>query len=228
MIIVIHQFIFANPKPGMNVEDFQNYWINVHAVNYASKIPQIKKYNVDRVKDIGFKVQFNGIAEIWLEDFEQELASLQTPEFIKGARADEPNWAAFWETVSLDTYDIVKKDYLNEESAINHKKLVLIFKRKDGIPLNVFRSYATDTNSHLLIDNNYIQKFVQSFAYEQSYAVGEPKFDCIYQLWFENMEKVKEFVNGDFYKNIFKCDINKFINMRYYFEFACEENWIIK
>jgi EthD domain len=41
---MIHQLIFAHPKPGMSEKDFQDYWVNVHAVNYASKIPQIKKY----------------------------------------------------------------------------------------------------------------------------------------------------------------------------------------
>ena len=43
---MIHQFIFAAPKPGMTESEFQDYWVNVHAVKYASKIPQIKQYSV--------------------------------------------------------------------------------------------------------------------------------------------------------------------------------------
>ena len=39
---------------------------------------------------------WSGVAEIWLANEEEQLASLQTPEFLKGARADEPKWAAFW------------------------------------------------------------------------------------------------------------------------------------
>ena len=38
---VIHQFIFAYPRPGMTEAEFQRYWVEGHAVNYASKIPQI-------------------------------------------------------------------------------------------------------------------------------------------------------------------------------------------
>ena len=43
---MIHQFIFAAPRPGMTEQQFQDYWVNVHAVKYASKIPQIVQYSV--------------------------------------------------------------------------------------------------------------------------------------------------------------------------------------
>ena len=44
---MIHQLIFAHPKPGMSEQEFQDYWVDVHAVQYASKIPQIRKYLID-------------------------------------------------------------------------------------------------------------------------------------------------------------------------------------
>lgn len=105
---MIHQFIFAAPKPGMTADEFQNYWVHVHAVKFASRIPQIKRYLVDtRIEfdgDTGSPpLPHQGIAEIWLENEEEQLASLQTEEFIQGARADEPNWAAFWLAIGVDT-----------------------------------------------------------------------------------------------------------------------------
>ena len=103
---MIHQLIFAAPKPGMAERDFQDYWRTVHAVRFASRIPQIRKYAVDdrvpRPTDSG-EPTWSGVGEIWLRDDEEQIASLQTPEFIEGARADEPNWAAFWRTLVLDT-----------------------------------------------------------------------------------------------------------------------------
>ena len=103
---MIHQHIFASPKPGMTEAEFQNYWLNVHAVNYASKITQIKRYKIDTRIDWSGEVDspiWSGIAEIWLNNEEEQLASLQSPEFLQGARLDEPNWAAFWNTLGLDT-----------------------------------------------------------------------------------------------------------------------------
>ncbi|WP_449062738.1 EthD domain-containing protein [Planomonospora algeriensis] len=105
---MIHQFILAAPKPGMTAAEFQDYWTNVHAVKFAARIPQIRRYLIDsRVPfdaDRGRPaLPHQGIAEIWLENDEEQLASLQTEEFLQGARRDEPNWAAFWLTIVLDT-----------------------------------------------------------------------------------------------------------------------------
>src|SRR5262245_29279555 len=104
---MIHQHIFAGPKPGMSEADFQDYWIKVHAVKYASRIRQIRRYSISRrlrpSSGDDVRLPFGGIAEIWLENEQEQLASLQSPEFIEGARADEPRWAAFWNTLGLDT-----------------------------------------------------------------------------------------------------------------------------
>ena len=103
---MIHQLIFAAPKPGMTEEEFQKYWLEVHAVKYASKIKQIRKYMIDtRVPIPGEKTPplFGGIAEIWIDNEKDQLESLQSEEFLQGARLDEPKWAAFWQTLVLDT-----------------------------------------------------------------------------------------------------------------------------
>jgi hypothetical protein len=43
---MIHQFTFAGPKPGLPAEAFQSYWVNLPAIDFASKIPQIRQYLV--------------------------------------------------------------------------------------------------------------------------------------------------------------------------------------
>ena len=43
---MIHQHIWASPKPGMTEQQFQDYWLNYHAVNFAAKIPQILAYSL--------------------------------------------------------------------------------------------------------------------------------------------------------------------------------------
>jgi hypothetical protein len=68
---MIHQLIFAHPKPGMSEKEFQDYWINVHAVKYAKKIPQIKRYLIDARIPFGLEPKaplFSGFAENWLEN----------------------------------------------------------------------------------------------------------------------------------------------------------------
>ena len=139
---MIHQFIFAAPKPGMTEQEFQDYWVNVHAVKYASKIPQIKQYSVSARLPFGHESQeplWSGLADIWLENEADQVASLWSKEMLEGARVDEPSWAAFWRTVVLDTEAHVFKDGGGLEAVKDGVKLVALVKRKWGMSVEEFR-----------------------------------------------------------------------------------------
>ena len=145
---MIHQHIFASPKPDMSEAAFQEYWLHVHAVKYASKIPQIRKYLIDtRVAVEGETEEplWSGVAEIWLRNGQEQLESLQTEEFLQGARLDEPNWAAFWRTLVLDTDAHI---LLEGDEAAGGVKLIVLAKRKEGLPLHrLFRHETLDTDA---------------------------------------------------------------------------------
>ena len=101
---MIHQHIFAAPKPGMSEMNFKDYWSNLHARRYAIKIPQISKYRPNLRLSCSSDPTpiWSECAEIWLRNDVEQIASLQTPEFLQGARLDEPNWSAFWLSAVLD------------------------------------------------------------------------------------------------------------------------------
>src|SRR5262249_15723421 len=130
---MIHQFIFARPKPGLTEPAFQDYWLNVHAQKYARHIPQIRRYLIDlRLAVSGLPHELPGpfsAAEIWLANEEEQLASLQSPEFLEGARPDEPRWAAFWATFGLDTTPHVLLDGQAFASGEGRVKLLVLLKR---------------------------------------------------------------------------------------------------
>ena len=142
---MIHQFIFAAPKPGMTEQEFQDYWVNVHAVKYASKIPQIKQYSVSTRLPFGDESQeplWSGLADIWLENDEDQVASLWSKELLEGARIDEPRWAAYWRTVVLDTDAHVLKDGGGLDGVKDGVKIVALVKRKWGTSLEEFRRHS--------------------------------------------------------------------------------------
>src|SRR4051812_27860120 len=115
---MIHQFIFAAPRPGWVAQRFQDYWVHQHAILYASKIRQIRQYLVAprvRVPELTNEVPvYEGVAEIWLKDEAEQLASLLSDEFLNGARRDEPNWAAFWLTF---VHEAISETTLGRERA---------------------------------------------------------------------------------------------------------------
>lgn len=224
---MIHQLIFANPKPGMSVAEFQDYWLNTHAVKFAAKIPQIVRYKIDTV--IPFwdeKPLYNGIAEIWLKNEKEQLESLQSQEYLEGARRDEPNWAAFWETIGLDTETrvILEGDWLKPQP--DGIKMVILVKRREGMPLNAFRQYSFKAHSLLVRELPGLKGYIQCHVRDGLYAVGEPRFDCVSQLWFENLDLLQNTLASEAYQAAV-ADLQEFVEMKYLFKMICNEHWII-
>lgn len=226
---MVHQFIFASPKPGMTEEAFRDYWINNHAVNFASKIPQIKKYIVDaRIKQENETAEplFSGIAEIWIKP-EEQIASLQTKEFLQGARLDEPNWAAFWKSLVVDTTEnvIVDGDEFLEGGYV---KLVRLLKRKEGLSLDTYRSDMLRVYAPMNSYFDEIQRYILCHAVDGSYAVGESRFDSVEVFSFNNIDDLKTFIESSEYVfDIMPC-LSGLIETKYLFSMVVEENWIIE
>lgn len=228
---MIHQLIFAAPKPGMTAKEFQDYWVNVHAVKYASKIPQIKKYLIDtRIPfegDLGNPVlSHQGVAEIWLNP-EDQVASLQTKEFLQGARLDEPNWAAFWMTFLIDTNAHVIIEGPPPTKAPAGIKMIILLKRIPGIPLENFRHYGLKAHAPAMSEVPGVRRYLQCHTVDGYYVIGESAcFDGAEIIWFDNVAALKAALASEQFQRV-KASWNNFVNPRYIFSLVAEEHWVI-
>jgi uncharacterized protein (TIGR02118 family) len=227
---MIHQLIFAHPKPGMSEKEFQDYWKNVHAIKYASKIPQIKRYLIDSRIPFGPEPEdplFSGVAEIWLENEEEQIASLQSKEFLEGARLDEPNWAAFWRTVGVDTTAHVLMEGEPLSRDLNRVKLLVMVKRKAGMPLEEFRHYMLDSHASKVMKLPGLRRYLQGHVRDGFYAIGESILDCVSQLWFDDIASLERACCSFEYKEQVLPDYNKFLETNYIHTMVTDETWII-
>jgi hypothetical protein len=226
---MIHQFIFAYPRPGMSEADFQRYWVEVHAVQYASKIPQIRKYLLDtRIALPGESGDplWCGVAEIWLQNEQEQLESLQSKEFLKGARLDEPNWAAFWRTTVLDTtaHELLKGP--GEVRDSDMAKLLVLSKRREGLPLESFHSYCLGTHAAKVMELPGLRRYQQGHVRDGFYAVGEAVLDCVEQLWFDNLDAALA-AQRSVQQDIVDADYRLCAEERYIHKMLVQEHWII-
>ncbi|CAL9672142.1 EthD domain-containing protein [Streptomyces sp. ICN988] len=229
---MIHQFILAAPKPGMTAQEFQDYWVNVHAVQYASKIPQIRKYMVDTVVDIDGnlgepKLPHQGIAEIFLANAQEQLASLQTEEFLHGARLDEPHWAAFWQTIVLDTtaHEIVPGPPLTRGQ--DWVKLTVLHKRRPGLGLDDYRKLTLDGYASVVKNTPGLRRYLHAHTVDGAYVFGEAAFDSVEQLWFDDVNALEEALRSAYFTEQVKSARDEIVDQRYVFSLAARENWII-
>ncbi|OSP44106.1 MULTISPECIES: EthD domain-containing protein [unclassified Streptomyces] len=229
---MIHQFILAAPKPGMTAQEFQDYWVNVHAVRYAAKIPQIRKYMVDTVVDVegdlgSPALPHQGIAEIWLANGEEQLASLQTDEFLNGARPDEPNWAAFWLTIVVDTtaHEIVPGP--GEGRDRDWVKLTVLMKRRPGLDLDDYRKRSLDGYASEVRGVPGLRRYLHAHTVDGAYVFGEAAFDSVEQLWFDDTEALRQALRSPHFTGRVKAARDEITDPKHVFSLAAKENWII-
>lgn len=226
---MIHQLIFAAPRPGMSVEEFQRYWVDVHAVQFASKIPQIRKYLIDTTIPFelgGTDPRWGGVAEIWLANEEEQLASLQTPEFLQGARLDEPTWAAFWQTLVLDTdaHELLPgPDLVPDPSRV---KLIMLVKRQEGTSLADFREHSLGTHGELALELPGLRRYLQGHTRDGAYGIGEAVLDAAYQLWFDDADALRAALASPEYARVAD-DLETFVEARYVHRLVTTEHWIL-
>lgn len=224
---MLHQFIFASPRPGMTEAAFQDYWVKRHAVDYASKIPGIRIYAVDtRIPD-GAAPLFGGCAEIWLDDVDALLGALQSPELIRGARADEPNWAAFWQTIALNTETVPILEGPPFARDALPVKVMLMLKRRPGMDLAVFRTYAEDVHAPRMARLPGLRRYHQCPVPEAFYAVAETPLDAVHLLWFDDAAAAEAALASADFAAAFTDDAPNFLDTRYLHRMVVRENWII-
>jgi len=231
---MIHQFILAAPKPGMSAAEFQDYWLHVHAVNYASKIPQITRYLIDSRLPVEAPEAGNpglphqGIAEIWLNNEEEQLASLQTPEFLLGARRDEPNWAAFWLTLVLDTtaHEIVPGPAPTGKEP-DQVKLTVLSKRAPGLPLAEYRERSLDQYAPVLAKTPGVQRYLHAQTRDGFYGFGEAVLDSIDQLWFADVAALQAALASPYFTEQVRPARAALTDPAYVWALVARENWVI-
>jgi uncharacterized protein (TIGR02118 family) len=151
---------------------------------------------------------------------------LQTPEFLQGARLDEPNWAAFWRTVVLDTTTHVlleKEPPQRDQPGI---KLFAMVKRKEGLPLATFRQYSLQVHAPLDLKLPGLRRYYQCHVRDGSYAIGEALLDCVSILWFDSVEALQAALNSPENQASVQ-DLPHFVEMKYAYTFVAKEHWII-
>lgn len=226
----VHQLIFAQPKPGMSEPDFWDYWLHVHAVRYASQIPQIRRYMVcTRVdyRDCGaVPPPFSGVAEIWLRA-EEQIASLQSEQFLEGARADEPKWAAFWATLALDTDAFVIEEGPPLTPSPTWIKLYRLLRRREGVPLPLFRDFALGRYAQQVRRLPGLLRYLQCHCRDGLYKIGEPRFDAVEQWWFEDTHALQNALGSAEFSSGVEPLQEFFINPAHLLTLAVSEHWII-
>lgn len=87
---------FVTRKPGLEVDEFQRYWREVHGP-LAAQIPMIRRYVQSHTRPSAYErgrtPAYDGVAITWFDDTQAMRASAATAQYAR-VRADEPSFIA--------------------------------------------------------------------------------------------------------------------------------------
>ena len=70
-------------------------------------------------------------------------------------------------------------------------KMVAFFKRKPGMSIEDFQSYWRTTHADIVVKLPGIRRYVQSHTILSGYRKGEPIYDGMAELWFDNTDAMR-------------------------------------
>lgn len=91
-------------------------------------------------------------------------------------------------------------------------KTVAFFKRKPGISVDAFADYWRTTHAEIVTKLPGIRKYVQSHTLASGYRKGEPVYDGIAELWFDDTQVMRTLVQTPEYAAV-RTDEGNFIDL---------------
>ena len=70
-------------------------------------------------------------------------------------------------------------------------KMVVFFKRKPGMSVEAFQNYWRTTHAGIVVKMLSIRKYVQSHTLLSGYRKGEPAYDGIAEVWFDDTQAMR-------------------------------------
>jgi uncharacterized protein (TIGR02118 family) len=175
---VIKALTWFSRKPGMSIEDFQNYWRTEHP-KVVLNMPGLVAYNQNPVNDIGTAggARFcDGVAETWWEDLAAIQAHRGTEE-LAALMADEHRFINPEGRHTLLVDEVVITDGAPDPTAI---KQFTWLKRRPDLTFQEAQDYWRDSHGPLAATVPGMVRYVQNHVVTNHYRKGrQPIFDGV-------------------------------------------------
>jgi uncharacterized protein (TIGR02118 family) len=181
---------FVKRRPGMTVEQFQEYWRTRHGPIVA-RIPGIQRYVQSHPLLGGYRkgpLPYDGVAEIWVED-KDVLRGFPAHEAFQAAKRDESNFIDTQSLVELVVDEHIIKDGVAPQDAI--KCIEFVYFREDMSP-SAAQAYWREVHGPIAAKIPVLCRYVQSHVRLGAYRGGKrPICDGLAITWFDSVDAMR-------------------------------------
>ncbi len=181
---------FLKRKPGMAVEEFQEYWLARHPA-VVTALPGVRRYVQSHVLASGYRKGepvWDGIAEVWADDTDALRAMTGSPANA-AVQADEAQFIDGSTMGLIVTEEHVVVDGAPGPDAV---KGVEFLARRPGMSLDEFLQHWRERHGPLLAKVPGLRRCVLSATRRSAYTAGRaPAYDGATLMWFESPDALR-------------------------------------
>jgi uncharacterized protein (TIGR02118 family) len=181
---------FIKRRPGMAVEEFQQYWLTRHPA-VVTRLPGVRRYVQSHALPSAYRKgepPWDGIAEVWADDTEALRAMTRSPEHAH-VQADE---AQFIDRASMGfivTEEHVLVDGVAGSEAV---KGVEFLTRRPGMSVDDFQRHWSEPHGAILRSIPGLARCVLSATRRSAYTAGRaPVYDGATLMWFDSPDALR-------------------------------------
>jgi uncharacterized protein (TIGR02118 family) len=180
-------------KQGMSVEEYQAYWLNVHAPLIA-QVPGLRRYvqshSLPEVYD-DYPQAYDGMAEAWFDDVKAYEAAVASPAW-QAAVADAANFIGSGGSRQLVSEVPIVDAYPSPRDRESMVKYSGFLTRLPHLSIEEFQTHWRKIHAPLVVnDLAGMVHYVQNHSLVETYGGNHaPTFDGVPQAWFQSLEAV--------------------------------------
>lgn len=212
---MIKGFAALTKKTGLSKADFHTHWRDIHGP-LGLRIKTLRAYvQSHRTDDVvpGFdQCPYDGVAEIWYDDLETMLGMAEDPDYINGAKADEPNFIDTDALLFLATKEhvFIEGPRIDKETPLI--KALFLLKRLPGMSVAEFQDYWINGHAPQIPTDAGIMRYVQCHQIPETYELLAPAYDGVAELSFADFAAFDAYWNSERIQTIFAADAPKFLD----------------
>lgn len=184
---------------GLDVETFQSQWLQSD-VSVLKGLPSLKSYSQSHTLKAGYsKITpvADGIAEFEFENIEDCREYINSAEFER-FKQDLNKFTEAEKNIYLVVQERVIKD--NKVSPGGVKSIELV-KKKEGMRVQDFQKYWTETHGPLGASIPQVNRYVQNHVTSDSYGLKEPPLlDGLAITWFDSTHDMRRAASTEEYR----------------------------
>ena len=223
---MVKTITFIKRKPGMNLDEFGQYWRTRHAP-IVIRLPGLRHYVQCHTIPSGYRKgepAYDGVAEVWFDSTDAMRATAKTAEY-SAVRADEPNFIDLSRIDFVITEERVQKDGPADPSMVH---LVEFVKRKPGMEVEAFQRHWSGVHGPLGARIPMVRRYVQCHVRPAAYRDGrQPPYDGVAEVWFDSTEAMRESATTAEFRAV-RADEPNFIDTAHPFPFIITRDFVVR